>query len=114
MFLLHPHYSVKPDQIPRALYISIDDLNALIHKYQNTKEGTLDGIRVYFGLVKGENTKKTLYHIRGSIVPVIKIKEKRVDMINKNPEDTSIYDFTTPCPRTCDFDSELYIPIDIQ
>ncbi|MFB9845024.1 hypothetical protein [Mucilaginibacter ginsenosidivorans] len=107
-------YNGNPQSIPRAIMISFNDIDAIREKY---KEQSLKGIRLYFGL-NGEDDPKppTTANLCGLIVPVFfadKYRPHADIVINDpaNPNDTSVYDFTSPCPVYCDFQSELYLPI---
>jgi hypothetical protein len=108
-----PGYGDDPQSIPRAIFIAFDDINELVKEYP---EKELKGIRIYFGLAGEDNPgKATVNDIRGLIVPVFYADKYRhhADLVKTDPKDpnsTSIYDFTTPCPVVCDFQSELYVP----
>lgn len=111
-----PAFKEDPSQIPRAIFISMEDISELVTKYQ---EYGLVGMRVYFGLAGEENPgPATSQDMRGLVVPVLAANETRpqVDLLSAcddiNPEDTSIYDFTAPCPTYCDIASELYVPFE--
>jgi len=101
-------------QIPRAVYISIEDINQLMGTY---KEVDLKGIRVYFGLAGEDHIQPAnVTELRGMIVPVLYASEVRphADYITTDSTDsnyTDIYDFTAPCPKFCDEESELYVPM---
>lgn len=103
-----PEFKADPASIPRAIYIPFIDLQQMLEVY---KEKDVKGIRVYFGLdeLPGEPLNPT--ELRGMVVPVLYKDERHRDHIEEyeNPDDTSIYDFTTPCPVYCDFDSELFV-----
>jgi hypothetical protein len=109
-----PGFETKHDSIPRAIFISFDDIKQLEADYP---PDTLKGIRLYFG-VAGEDqpTGPSVEDLRGMIVPVLKTDKpgQHKDLIESdeaNPNNTSIYDFTTPCPKYCDVNSELYVPL---
>jgi len=109
-----PGFEKKHDLIPRALFIAFDDLKQLEAAYP---PDTLKGIRIYFG-VAGEDQPlaPSVYDLRGMVVPVLKTDKhgKFTDLVESdaaNPNNTSIYDFTSPCPRDCDINSELYVPL---
>ena len=107
-----PDFEKKHDSIPRAIFISFDDIKQLQADYP---PDTLKGIRLYFG-VAGEDQPMpaSVEDLRGMIVPVLKSPTGRfIDLIESdeaNPNDTSVYDFTSPCPKYCDVNSELYVP----
>jgi hypothetical protein len=109
---LVPQFKENPALMPRAIFISLDDINELIAAYP---EKELSGIRVYFGIAGEDNPgPASVDDMRGMIVPVLKAGPYRphTDYIVKtaDPNDTSIYDFTAPCPVFCDKQSELYVP----
>ncbi|MCR8558126.1 hypothetical protein KXD93_10750 [Mucilaginibacter sp. BJC16-A38] len=109
-----PEFKKNHESIPRAIFISFDDIKQLEAAYP---PDTLKGIRMYFGLA-GEDEPiidPTVTELRGMVVPVLKTDDHRhhKDLIKSdptNPNDTSIYDFTAPCPVYCDKQSELYVP----
>jgi hypothetical protein len=115
-----PGFKKNPESIPRALYISFADITAIQEECKNYyNEDTLVGIRVYFGIA-GETmpTSATPDDMRGLIVPVLKVNHSapytdavHKDASNPDPNDTNVYDFTTPCPAYCDKQSELYLPV---
>ncbi|WP_316822065.1 hypothetical protein [Pedobacter gandavensis] len=117
-----PEFKEKPNEIPRALFIPLSDIKELLADYEKAKSAKeLVGIRVYFGLkeLMGAKEEPVGYELDGMLVPVLyESKEKpHVDGIFQNrntadPEKTNIYDFTAPCPRYCDKDSELYLPVE--
>ncbi|EHQ24864.1 hypothetical protein [Mucilaginibacter paludis] len=104
--------TIPDSKIPRAIYISIDDINQLISAYPEVE---LKGIRVYFGLAGEDHIEPAkVTDLRGLLVPVLYASAVRpqADYImtnSPNPNDTAIYDFTAPCPQFCDFSSELYV-----
>jgi hypothetical protein len=108
-----PQFAENTDSIPRAMYVSIEDLQELIARYH---DDNLVGIRIYYGMTEGViEYKQTVTDIRGLIVPVIKTETSALykDLVQVNGSDptyTSVYDFTTPCPVYCDVNSELYVP----
>ncbi|RKR83718.1 hypothetical protein BDD43_3932 [Mucilaginibacter gracilis] len=115
-----PMFKDKPKQIPRALYISMKDITQLeedCKKYY--KHDKLEGIRIYFGLAgELEPITRSSADLRGMAVPVLKVPHHSAgkdavycNLENPDPNDTSIYDFTAPCPAYCDLSSELYLPV---
>lgn len=115
-----PYFKDRQDQIPRALYIPFEDIEQLqidCKKYYG--EDKIKGFRVYFGLA-GENESKesSIEDFRGLIVPVLEVHPSRhkdaiyQSLDERDPEKTSIYDFTAPCPKYCDNNSELYLKVE--
>jgi hypothetical protein len=106
-----PYFEKCQDEIPRAIFISHEDLLALKDKYPDTA-----GIRVYFGLnqpVNNETPSADPYQVAGLVVPVFKDEVgKHHDMVVLDEEKTAVYDFTRPCPIFCDLGSELYVKPD--
>lgn len=115
LFKTHPKYGVHYKHIPRGMMIEMEDIDQLRKKYEKSEKGKLIGIRIYFGLTKdAEHEGHVFNDLRGCIVPVFQVGDSHRDLVsNSNPDDTAVYDFTTPCPRTCDEQSELYVKIDI-
>lgn len=115
-----PGYRENPDTIPRALFISLEDIKELIADYdKGHRKEKLVGVRVYIGLKElweGNDEPRT-YILDGLMVPVIKhLSGAHVDVVYQNEETadsakTSIYDFTAPCPQYCDKSSELYLSV---
>ncbi|MBE5318671.1 hypothetical protein IM793_05865 [Pedobacter sp. MR2016-19] len=101
---LIPQFKDEPETMPRAIFISINDIDQLKKDYPNTL-----GIRLYFGL-KGEG-QATVNDLSGLLVPVF-YKGEAIDPIENDTtkKDLFVYDFTTPCPPVCDRTSELHIP----
>ncbi|MBC7759731.1 MAG: hypothetical protein H7069_12805 [Phormidesmis sp. FL-bin-119] len=113
-----PTFKDKQDMIPRALFISFDDIKELEKDCaKNYKKDELIGIRVYFGLAEQlDGVTGSDYALRGMVVPVLKSPKSAcgTDAVHHNladpdPNYTNIYDFTSPCPKYCDDESELYI-----
>ncbi len=104
------YFKKHPDQIPRALYIPIGDLKQFLIDYPEN----ITGARIYFGLaqlVGSDGEEKQVIEVKGMMVPVLKGSQKDEIYNPASEEETYIYDFTTPCPRYCDTDSELYVEI---
>lgn len=91
---------------PRAIFIPIADVQGILDRFNNSPEandGQLSGIRVYFSMLT--NDPEDL-NVHGLVVPV---REDGTDIIIPTGEgDSSIYDFTRPCPTTCDLSSVLF------
>ncbi len=106
---------VPEANIPRAVFIPIADLMAIIDKYQNLDENgaitdTLTGVRAYFAVKEGDEDLPD--DVTALIVPV---DLKGSDVItakgvgSEGEDDSDIYDFTRPCPAECDTNSPLFI-----
>lgn len=109
-----PYFEQNQEQIPRAIFISHDDLQALKEKYPDTM-----GIRVYFGIDQPITTQASTedpYQVTGLVVPVLKNEAGNYEDIirrkDEGEEKTAVYDFTRPCPVFCDMNSELYVKLD--
>ncbi len=91
----------NPDFI-RAFFIPIKDIEYL---YNLTKEYGGEGVRAYIGLEK-ENDPSTA---KLAIVPTSG-PEPGTDVLDDPNDDleSTIFDFTTPCPQACDFSSPLF------
>ncbi|RWU10761.1 hypothetical protein [Pedobacter chitinilyticus] len=110
---------VPETNIPRAVFIPISDLLAIINSYDILRaDGTtineLQGVRAYFAVKEDDMNLDD--DITAVIVPVDK---DGADIIYKTPgngglgdddDDTEIYDFTQPCPDKCDPKSPLFVP----
>lgn len=107
---------VADEKIPRAILIPIDDLLAIIKKYSTVDEGgniinELQGVRAYFA-VKATD-KELLDDVTGLIVAVDKNGRDIIPVGEDglgDPKDSEIYDFTKPCPDSCDPTSPLFVP----
>lgn len=106
---------VPESNIPRAVFIPMGDLLAIINSHiiigaDGTSINELSGIRAYFAVK--ETDMDLADDITAVIVPVDKAGK---DIIYKEgvgsgeDEKTEIYDFTKPCPDSCDFTSPLYV-----
>jgi hypothetical protein len=82
----------------KGFLIAADELNEILNLSDQVKY-----VRIYFGLDEHtpENPAKLL------MVPV---DINGTDMINTTGANSQIYDFTMPCPPTCDSSSELGNP----
>lgn len=102
--------------LPHAVFIPLDDILALAQKYELQHGKKIAGARAYFALLEPDFKSG----IRLLLVPVVEEKESFVstyrdlivettihDGTSKSTE-TSVYDFTKPCPDFCDGDSPLY------
>lgn len=103
--------------IPRAVFIPISDLLAIVNSFDILRaDGTtineLSGVRAYFAVKESDMDLDD--DITAVIVPVDKDDK---DIIYKNQgvgmgdddDDTEIYDFTQPCPNFCDPTSPLFV-----
>jgi hypothetical protein len=107
---------VPESNIPRAVFIPISDLLAIINSYNvvgadGADINKLSGVRAYFAV------KETDVDLPDDITAVIvPVDRAGNDIIYQNgngnggDEKTEIYDFTQPCPSVCDPSSPLYIP----
>ncbi|WP_199118321.1 hypothetical protein [Pedobacter sp. ASV28] len=106
---------VPEENIPRAIFIPIADIMAIIDKFQTIDaEGNIHsairGVRAYFAVKEGDEDLPD--DITALIVPV---DVKGNDIIATNNglkddvDDSDIYDFTKPCPSYCDPNSPLFI-----
>jgi hypothetical protein len=107
---------VPEANIPRAVFIPIDDLLAIINNYDavdanGVEINSLSGVRAYFAV---KDTDMDLADdITAVIVPVDKLGKDIVQQGKGDgegdDEPSSIYDFTQPCPDKCDPTSPLFI-----
>ncbi len=109
---------VPENNIPRAIFIPISDLLAIINSYDifradGTTLNELQGVRAYFAVKESDMDLPD--DVTAVIVPVDKegkdviYKSKGVGM-GDDDDDTEIYDFTQPCPDKCDPTSPLFAP----
>ena len=111
--------------IPRAVLIPYEDLKKILddyehqlrhhHHYHHTSKYPL-GIRVYFGLLPSiaSTGGETEYQVKTGVVAV---RHDHRDMPYKykkgpdadDPPGDYVFDFTSPCPSTCDEESPLFI-----
>jgi hypothetical protein len=94
---IQPHMN---DHIIRAFYIPIQDIIELAKMHEG-----VEGVRAYLMLPDPQQ----IATVKVAIVPVTKdgkdILRKKSDTID---EQSTIYDFTQPCPHLCDTGSDLY------
>ncbi|MGN7785613.1 hypothetical protein ACTJIJ_13875 [Niabella sp. 22666] len=109
---------IKPDgkETFRGFRVSIDDLKALyevindVNKDQN--DNPIDGIRIYlakgYAGLKPDNEEESDMHVL--IVPVTKDGKDMLEApgLSTHAGESTIFDFSSPCPATCDLDSPLY------
>jgi len=115
-----PYYKDNKSKIPRAVYIPFADIDQLKKDCEkHYGKDKIKGIRMYFGLAgEDEPIEKSFDEFRGLIVPVLEVPSVgHKDAIHESfespdPEKTNIYDFTAPCPRYCDEESELYLKME--
>jgi hypothetical protein len=116
-----PAFAKNPSSIPRALFISRNDLLQMLADCDKEyPDYEITGVRVYFAIA-GEDRPEppSTCDMRGLLVPVMKLKIEDThhtdlvfkNMADQNPNDTSIYDFTATCPDYCDPSSELYVSV---
>lgn len=102
--------------IPRAVFIPIADLMAIIDKFQSLDDhgnirNSLTGVRAYFAVKATDQELPD--DITALIVPVDLAGADIVAHTNgvkgDDEDDSDIYDFTQPCPDKCDPGSPLFI-----
>ncbi|MFN0257581.1 hypothetical protein [Pedobacter ureilyticus] len=107
---------VPEANIPRAVFIPIADLMAIIEKFQDLDDqgnirNSLTGVRAYFAVKEGDQALPD--DVTALIVPV---DLGGSDIVAHNTgvegeeDDSDIYDFTQPCPSKCDTESPLFVP----
>ncbi|MFL9484900.1 hypothetical protein ACI6Q2_19100 [Chitinophagaceae bacterium LWZ2-11] len=114
-----PIYGDDMDKVPKAFFIPIDDIMCLAENFQKYN---IAGVRAYFTFHSMEDTAG----ITAVLVPVVPTKQVSAngdvvivsysDMLSLpvNDEklgdagDSTIYDFSQPCPPFCDPESDLY------
>ncbi|MGV3547518.1 MAG: hypothetical protein ACO1N4_10685 [Pedobacter sp.] len=108
---------VPQANIPRAVFIPIADLMAIIEKFQSLDDhgnirNSLTGVRAYFAVKEGDEDLQD--DVTALIVPVDLGGSDIVAHTNglggDEEDDSDIYDFTQPCPSKCDEESPLFIP----
>lgn len=94
------------EAILRSFYIPKADINAMFDRHG------ADGARAYLCVKQAEaGLHQNQFHIL--VVPVKEVDGHKRDMLEyKDPDSdqmlSSVYDFTSPCPSTCDDTSDLY------
>jgi hypothetical protein len=66
----------------------------------------VDAVRAYIGV--DDNDVEKLMIVGTKYNPVTGIYEDMITVGNTMAEQDDIYDFTTPCPPTCDLDSPMF------
>lgn len=100
--------------ILRAFFIPIEDIIDLYHFYKKHKV-EITGVRGYFGHNPLEPIDPSVYETELMLCPV---DRQGNDILTPPPGlqgvmgvgESTIYDFTSPCPPTCDPGSSLYGP----
>ena len=110
---------------PRAILIPIADILSILDQYQHQRRHQghhhFDkeplGIRVYFSLVPNISpvSPSTSYEVTGTVVAVTHDnKDFPYKHIHHCEGDDGsgdyVFDFTSPCPSTCDEGSQLFVP----
>jgi len=100
-----PIFNDDVSEVPKGFFIHFDDIKALAEKYPEAA-----GVRAYFtllspGFTPGEG-------VSGILVPVAFTEDRFYrDILDRADADgapiSSIYDFTKPCPDSCDETSPL-------
>lgn len=97
----------------KALTVSFDDLVGLVNLYnamnkgQTMPENMYSGVRIYMGINDDGSECAVL-------VPVIGYAGKSIPgidslgIVDAGKEESFCYDFSHPCPSTCDVTSRLY------
>jgi hypothetical protein len=99
----------NPDFI-RAFEIPLDDMvnaAALTQKYGGT------GVRAYIGLdVEGEinSAKLAIVPIDAKGNDILKVPDGAKVSADSAEDESTIFDFTNPCPQACDLNSPLFGP----
>jgi hypothetical protein len=106
-----PLFNNDSSKVPKGFMIPIADITALADKYSSYN---IVGVRAYLTILQPQFKGA----IRAVLVPVteeISADGKTIiykDLILTDDEDvagqTSIYDFTKPCPDSCDTSSPLF------
>jgi hypothetical protein len=87
-----------------AFHIPKDEINEFFNKYKG--EGI--GVRAYIGLSNSENPTSQnlkLIFVATKLDPLIGNDNK--DIIDTINGESVVYDLSTPCPYSCDFESPL-------
>lgn len=94
--------------IPRAVYISMDDIKALYDKHKDHAVA----VRAYFTYCEQTLETDTSVMIPEVSVLLVPVNHKDEDMLSPDLSlgagKSSVYDFTKPCPDMCDKQSPLY------
>ena len=105
---MKPLYGNDITKVPKGFVIPMEDIIALAEKYRHNE---IAGVRAYFALLG----PKFEGEVRAVLVPVQLLptetgmywKDLIITNAGKGDDDSSIYDFTKPCPPSCDAGSEL-------
>ena len=101
------------DNFIRAFLVSVADLTAIVA--EKNKEGNLPNyVRFYLASDTPDGTTEDLHLILMAAYSPDDEPKNAKDFIQKDGSDGDavedpLYDFTTPCPSTCDEGSALYI-----
>ena len=121
-----PGFQGKDEKLtPRAILIPIADILSILdeYKHQRRHQGHPHpnkepmGVRVYFSLLPDllPIGPATSYEVRGTVVAVThEYKDFPYKSMHHSEEDDGsndyVFDFTSPCPSTCDASSQLFVP----
>lgn len=99
------------DNFIRAFLVSVADLTAIVAEKNN--EGNLPNyVRFYLASDTPDGTTEDLHLILTAAYSPDEEPKNAKDFVQKDDPDAgqySLYDFTHPCPNTCDDGSALYI-----
>lgn len=92
--------------ITKACHVRKEDLLEML------SEGDIDGIRCYFGLRKIVDPKSDMYGMQ--VMSLVMVGTRLLDdgtnedVVVTSDGNSGVYEFTTPCPNSCDTSSPLY------
>lgn len=100
--------------INRGAFIPFKDIEKIKDLYDSDKK--IIGVRAYFALEKAETKedRTPLHHVKLILVPVEEDGKNGRDILEVPSKEglsknqSTIYDFTMPCPDCCDETSQLY------
>ncbi len=105
-----------PDsEIPRAVFIPIEDILAIADKYRLSHETSkshkhkISGVRAYLAITERPSEVAKQNEVIALMVPVSHDGKDIVQDNLNDADDTEIYDFTKPCPTSCDESSPLFV-----
>ncbi|TCC90052.1 hypothetical protein EZ428_12240 [Pedobacter frigiditerrae] len=101
---IKPLFDDQDAVLPKGFYIPFEDIKALSELYPEAK-----GARAYFtlhqpGFKKGQGISAVLVPV---LIDEAGTYKDIIEPATTDEEDSSIYDFTKPCPHCCDPESEL-------
>lgn len=105
------YVTVQSGDFIRAFLVSADDLTSILAE-KNKNDESPNFVRFYLASDTPHGTTEDLHLVLTAAYSADGTPGNAIDFVQKddpNAQDYPLYDFTHPCPSTCDTNSALYI-----